>query len=116
MTVFGPWPAVVLDVHDGDTMTLVLDLGFDLTLKAHCRMKGINAPELSTTAGQDSRRFALTLAKPGDLVHTTSYGWDKYGGRYDGTVQLPDGRDFATVMLQAGMAVPFMVGEPREPA
>jgi len=115
MTKFGPWAAGVIDVHDGDTMTLVIDLGFNVTVKQHCRLKGINAPELSTQAGKDALAFALTLVEPGDTVITTSYGWDKYGGRYDGTVQLLDGRDFAATMLKAGMAVPFMVGESHPP-
>lgn len=31
----------------------------------------------------------------------------KYGGRFDGTVTLADGRDFAAVMVATGHAVPM---------
>jgi micrococcal nuclease len=101
---FGPWPAVVLDVHDGDTMTLVIDLGFDLTIRMACRIHGINAPELRTQEGKDARAFALTLVQPGDAVRVVSKGWDKYGGRFDGIVWLADGREFNATMLETGHA------------
>ena len=116
MTVFGPYPAKCVAVHDGDTMTFDIDLGFDHLIagqdwdgktRLSCRVFGINAPELSTDAGKAALAFALTIIKPGDLATVTSHGWDKYGGRFDGTVTLADGRDFATVMLDAGQAVPM---------
>jgi endonuclease YncB( thermonuclease family) len=34
----------------------------------------------------------------------TSHGWDKFGGRFDGSITLADGRDFAQVMLSTGHA------------
>lgn len=113
---FGPYPAQVVDLHDGDTIHLNLDLGFAQFVEAHdldgkaimsCRVFGINAPELSTDAGKAALAFAQTLLKPGDRVTVVSHGWDKYGGRFDGTVTLADGTDFATLMLQAGQAVKF---------
>jgi endonuclease YncB( thermonuclease family) len=66
----------------------------------------INAPELSTDAGKAALAFAETLLSVGMRVTTTSFGWDKYGGRYDGAIVLPDGRDFAQVMLDNNQAVP----------
>lgn len=111
---FGPYPARVVDLHDGDTVHLDIDLGFDHLIEAidwdghprlSCRVFGINAPELSTPAGKTARDFAKTLLPEGALVQVTSHGWDKYGGRFDGDIILPDGRSFGAVMLQAGMAV-----------
>jgi endonuclease YncB( thermonuclease family) len=102
---FGPYPAEVLSVHDGDTITVRVDLGFDTFTVHPCRVFGINAPELSTAAGKAALQFALTLVKPGDKVTTVSHDWDKYGDRYDGDIILPDGRDFATLMVAAGQAV-----------
>lgn len=107
MTTFGPYPATVLSVHDGDTCTLSVNLGFGVTVTYPCRIFGINAPELSTAAGKVARDFAQTLLHPGDVVSVLSHGWDKYAPRFDGAITLPDGRDFATVMLQAGQAVPM---------
>lgn len=107
MTTFGPYPAVVVDVHDGDTMTLMLDLGFNIAFRSACRVYGINAPELATPEGKTALAFALTLVKQGDKVTVVSHGWDKYGGRFDGTVSLADGRDFGKVMVESGNAVPY---------
>jgi len=116
MTLFGPYPARVVNVHDGDTVTLDIDLGFDHLISGQdfdgktrlaCRVFGINAPELSTQAGKDALTFALTLLGPGARCQVTSHGWDKYGGRFDGVITLADGRDFAAAMLEAGQAVPY---------
>jgi endonuclease YncB( thermonuclease family) len=115
---FGPYPGKVIAVHDGDTMTLDIDLGFDHLIagqdwdgktRLSCRVFGINAPELSTQAGKDALAYALTLVHPGDRVRVVSHCWDKYGGRFDGTVTLADGTDFATLMLDSGHAVAMLV-------
>jgi len=117
VTLFGPYPALVADVHDGDTMTVVLDLGFNIAFRCACRCYGINAPELATPEGKAAHEYALTLVKPGDAVTVRSHGWDKYGGRFDGTVGLADGRDFGSAMVAAGFARPYFgVGPKLSPA
>lgn len=116
---YGPYKARVVDVHDGDTIALDIDLGFDhficgldfdLNTRLSCRVLGINAPELSTAAGKTALAFAKTLLHVGDRVTVTSRGWDKYGGRFDGIITLPDGRDFAKAMLDGGQAKPYNGG------
>lgn len=113
---FGPYPARVDLVHDGDTIYFSIDLGFDHLIASHdfngsprlaLRVFGINAPELSTDAGKVALAYAQTLLKPGDICKVTSHGWDKYGGRFDGDVTLPDGRDFGALMISSGNAVVF---------
>ncbi len=101
---FGPYPATVVSVHDGDTCTLDLDLGFQITFRHVCRCYGINAPELATEEGKAARAYALTLLHPGDKVTVLSHSWDKYGGRFDGAIALADGTDFGKAMLTAGHA------------
>jgi endonuclease YncB( thermonuclease family) len=113
---YGPYPAKVLDWHDGDTAHIDVDLGFSQRAAAYtltgspqlsCRIYGINAPELATDAGKAAHTYAQTLCPPGTIVTVVSHSWDKYGGRWDGTITLPDGTDFAAAMLAAGQAVPF---------
>jgi endonuclease YncB( thermonuclease family) len=104
---FGPYVGVVDLVHDGDTVNIKLDLGFDLTVYSRVRVFGINAPELSTSEGKASRDFAQALLPVGTPVHVLSHGWDKYGGRIDGDIMLPDGSSFASTMLAANQAVPY---------
>jgi micrococcal nuclease len=103
---YGPYHFAVDHVHDGDTVMGLVDLGFGLKLALACRIYGINAPELATQAGKDALAFAQTLVKPGDDCIVTSYGWDKYGGRFDGTLLTAVQRqDFGQQMLASGHAV-----------
>lgn len=113
---FGPYPAKVVAIHDGDTCTLDIDLGFDHLIagqdwngrnRVTCRLYGIDAPELHTAAGKTALAYALTLLHVGDIVSVISHGWDAYGGRFDGEITLADGRDFAEAMLAAGHAVVY---------
>jgi len=103
---FGPYPAVVTREHDGDTCTLAIDLGFDVALTYNCRAFGINAPELRTPDGPVALDYAKSIMPIGTQVTVVSHGWDKYGGRFDGTITLPDGTEFGQRMLDAGEAVP----------
>jgi endonuclease YncB( thermonuclease family) len=116
MSTFGPYPAKCVAIHDGDTATFDLDLGFAVRIPGQswagktmlsCRVFGINAPELSTDAGKAALAYAQTILHPGDLCTVLSHGWDAYGGRFDGSITLPDGSDFGQAMIAAGQAVPY---------
>lgn len=98
--------AVVVDVHDGDTFTADLDLGFNLTMRMRVRLLGCNARELDAPGGLPARD-ALAQLVGGRKVGVTSLRWDKYAGRVDGAVLLPDGRDVATELISEGWAVPW---------
>jgi endonuclease YncB( thermonuclease family) len=110
---YGPYLARVERVHDADTIELTLDLGFGVLFSSKnlrgktevtCRVEGIDAPEEWTGPGVSATEYARTILHKGDLVEVLSYGWDKYKGRYDGSIQLGDGRDYATVIKDAGHA------------
>lgn len=104
---YGPFRGTVDLVHDGDTIDIALDVGFDITIYARVRVFGINAPELSTDAGKAARDYARSLLPVGEQVSVISHGWDKYGGRVDGEILFGAGDNFATAMLDSGHAVPF---------
>lgn len=105
--IFGPYPAVVTHIHDGDTCSLDLDLGFGLhATEFNARFYGINAPELATAAGKTALAFLDTILHVGDAVLVTSYGWDKYGGRFDALLVKPGtNASINKQMLDAGQAV-----------
>lgn len=127
MKTFGPYKATVAKIHDGDTITVDillakagrlredLDLGFNvhrtvrgLVLEAQAvRLQGCNAPELATDPGKQALAYLMTVLKVGDEVQLVSHGWDKYGGRIDGTVTLADGRDLTRTMINSGFAAPW---------
>lgn len=116
---FPSFPAIVTDVHDGDTFKVTVDLGSArarskdygfhiyaeagrLVLHADIRLLGCNAIELAQPGGAEARDNLLALMPLGSHVslHTTSP--DKYGARYDAAVTLPDGRDLTTVLADGG--------------
>jgi len=99
--------ATVLSVHDGDTLTLNVDLGFYVRMQMPCRVLGVNAPELSTAAGKAARDFLATLCPTGTPLLLRSVKDDKYGGRFDGALALPDGRSVAQELINAGFAAPW---------
>ena len=110
---YGPYPAIVAAVHDGDTCHLDLDLGFGLVLGLSCRCYGIDAPELATKLGPPARDFAATLLPLGSQVTVLSHGWDKYAGRFLGEITLADGRSFSDVMISADQARPYFGSGPK---
>ena len=71
------------------------------------RLYGCNAPELAAPAGKAALAYLETVLHVGDVVSLLSHGWDKYGGRIDGTVTLVDGRDLTAVMIAANEAAPW---------
>lgn len=114
MTVYGPYPGVVTDWHDGDTCHLNLSLGFGFYLYGHdldgkpsisCRIFGIDAPELRTSPGPAALAYAQQICPSDTRVLVKSHGWDTYANRFDGEIQLPDGSDFAARMVESGNAV-----------
>lgn len=107
MSTFGPYPATVESIHDGDTARLQIHLGFDVTISQSCRLFGINAPELSTADGKAALAFLETVLHVGDTVTVVSHGWDKYGGRFDGNVTLANGTNLNSLMVTSGHAKPY---------
>jgi micrococcal nuclease len=92
------FPARVTDCHDGDTCTLVAGgSGERITVRLH----GIDAPELGQPYGAQSRDLINNLVA-GKAVDVRPAGHS-----YNRTVAdlvLPDGRNVAAVMIDAGAA------------
>jgi endonuclease YncB( thermonuclease family) len=98
--------AVVRSVHDGDTITCDVDLG--LGTWSHglvLRLYGCNARELTDPGGAEARDNLASLLPLGSRVVVRSYKTgrdlphDKYSGRYDASITLPDGDDLVTLLI-----------------
>ena len=50
------YQAKIVEVVDGDTFDLMIDLGFNTFVKERMRLYGIDAPEMRTQAGKDLKR------------------------------------------------------------
>lgn len=99
--------AKVLELIDGDTLAIEIDLGFRTRIDRTVRVFGFNAPEIrgpERERGLAAKAYAIQQVPVGSFVEVRSFkpdGGDKYG-RYLANVTLEDGRDFALMMVQAG--------------
>lgn len=99
------YTAVVVEVHDGDTFTADVDLGFGVWLRGQSyRLAGCNARELAEPGGIEARDHLRVPLPAGARVTLTSIRPDKYGGRYDAAVTLPDGSDLTNLLVADGWA------------
>ena len=63
--------ASLVDVVDGDTIKVEMDVGFELTLNVVVRLENVNAPELDTPPGKRARDFIARKLKGANLVIET---------------------------------------------
>ena len=79
--------AEVVDVHDGDTITVDIDLGFGVwARKQKIRLMGLNAPELATPDGALSRDFLNELVMGRTVIVQTKKDRKEKYGRWLGTI------------------------------
>jgi micrococcal nuclease len=107
--------ATVNRVVDGDTIDLILDLGFRMSWKANCRFAGVNAPELSSTitevkeAAYKAKSYVESKIKPGDKILLKSHKLDKYGRP---VAKIYYGKDYVNCindeLLKEGLAISYM--------
>lgn len=116
-------PATVKRVIDGDTLILLLDLGWHITYEARCRLVGCNAPELGTDEGNAAKAFVISLLNrvgtwspapegggAGAEVTFISHELDKYGRPLGQVVaSTPQGEtlDLGYELIANGHAVPM---------
>ena len=103
-------------VYDGDTVYTEL-CGLPAALKqVTIRLENIDTPEIRTTCASEK---ALGLAAKKFLEDTLAgqteimvkdVKWDKYGGRIDGDIILPDGKSVSALMVSAGYARVYTSG------
>lgn len=95
----------VAKVIDGDTVDIVLDLGFEVSKKVRCRLNRIDAPETNTEAGKVAKTFIATELPAGTDVKIASKSYDKYGRSvaeiYKGDININQ------LMLDSGHAIVY---------
>ena len=104
--------ATVVSVHDGDTVTLNVDLGFRTwRLAQHVRLAGISALELSMPGGIEAWGHLREILPVGTRVALRSYKAEADPSdvmsfdRYVVMVRLPNGTDLADRLVLDGYAV-----------
>ncbi len=65
-------------VIDGDTLLVNIDLGFSVSIEQRLRLRGLDAPELSTKKGISSKKFVESCLKDCRFLIIKTHGKDKY--------------------------------------
>lgn len=100
---------VVIGIHDGDTVRLALDCGLEQAAFPWLRLRGANAPELSTgKPGTDARRWMLDQLSVAGTIEVVVHLRERSFARWVADINV-DGTDLAEAMIAAGQAVPMKV-------
>lgn len=103
------YDAKMVSVTDGDTVKIDLDVGFDLTLRMDCRMKGMNAEGKKTVNGKKAMAFLQDLYPAGAAMRVQTFKdkAEKYG-RYLIVVHNEKLTDTVNnTMLAQGLTKPY---------
>jgi len=104
--------AKVLGVHDGDTITVDIDLGFNIILsKIKVRLNGIDTAEINSK--NEELRLKAVAARDwlsekilGKDVYIDSRGLDKYG-RWLGVIHTKDNVCCNDELIKMGLALSY---------
>ena len=106
------YKATVNYIVDGDTVDVMVDLGFNIFHKVRLRLNGINTPELrdadpeKRALGVEARRRVIELLQGREVV-IESKKTDKYG-RWLADIYL-ESVNINQQLIAEGLAVPYMV-------
>jgi len=108
-------------VTDGDTIAVSCPDWPKPFRKMALRVAGIDTPESTKRQAKCVKEQRLGLSVKARMkqafegADTVSFTWaghdDKYGGRIDAHVQLPDGKDWASELIRYGLARPYDGGK-----
>lgn len=109
-------PAEVEYVIDGDTFAAVVKIEDDIGIPVHVRLINNDTPELKGACAKEiemanqAKDVLANLLPVGFVVDLQNIQDDKYLGRIDANVVLPDGRDVGEILIQEGLARPYSGG------
>ncbi len=99
--------ATVARVIDGDTVDLVIDLGFKMTTEQRIRLARINTPEKGQSGCTEATAKLMAMLPTGTAVMVTTAKSDLYG-RYIGEIHANGIPDVGQVMLDCGLAKAYV--------
>ena len=106
------YKAMLLNVVDGDTVDMDVDMGFNVRIKQRLRLLGINTAEINAKDAADrqlaidAKQFVLGHISVGTTYIINTYKGDKYG-RLLAEIYLSPGVTLNDLLLQNTLAVPY---------
>jgi len=110
-------PATVDYVYDGDTFAAVAHVDDGTDVDVRVRLRNVDTPEMhgecesETRRANDARERLMNLVPRGTVVDLKNIKDDKYVGRIDANVILPDGRDVGRVLINEKLGRPYNGGK-----
>jgi len=97
------YAATIDRVVDGDTLLVLIEVGFGIIVRDRLRLRGINCPEVSTPEGARAKRHVEKLLPPGSTIVIKSHKdkTDIYG-RFVADVFYQQGVDDAEEIIKNG--------------
>jgi endonuclease YncB( thermonuclease family) len=104
--------ATLVSVHDGDTISVVIDQGLRdykgrVESPIPIRLVGMAARELADPGGPEARDYLISILPAGLPLGLSTVKPDKYNPRLDAFVETPTLPDLATHLIRVGWAVPW---------
>ena len=109
-------PATVDYVFDGDTFAAVAHINNETDANVRVRLINVYTPEINgkceseITKANAARARLMKLVPRGTVVELKNIRDDKYIGRIDANVILPDGRDVGKVLINEKLGRPYNGG------
>lgn len=109
-------PARVGYIVDGDTFSGVVKLDDDIEISVRVRLRNVDTPELHGACVNEiimanlARDRLAELMPVDSIVDLQNIKDDKYLGRIDANVILPDGRDVGNVLIAEKHGRPYSGG------
>lgn len=110
-------PARVDYIFDGDTFSAQVALDSDVNVTVRVRLINVDTPEMNGKCAYEkqmanrARNVLSALIPRGTVVELDNIKDDKYLGRIDANVFLPDGRDVGLILIDSGLGRPYKGGK-----
>ena len=110
-------PARVDYIFDGDTFSAAVELDTDVNITVRVRLINVDTPEMNGKCEREkqmavrARDVLSALIPKGTVVELSNIQDDKYLGRIDANVFLPDGRDVGLILIDSGFGRPYKGGK-----
>lgn len=107
--IAGPVQGEVLNILDGDTVTVRLHVWIGQDIETHVRIAGIDTPEIKgkceaeRAKAQEARNEIATLLAD-NKIQLSNVRLEKYAGRVLAEVRSTDGTNVAAHMIEKGLA------------
>lgn len=112
-------PAVVDYIFDGDTFSAQVSLDAGVLVTVRVRLINVDTPEMNGKCEYEksmavrARDVLAALIPRGTVVELDNVKDDKYLGRINANVFLPDGRDVGLILIDSGLGRPYKGGKRR---